>query len=370
MSRISPEVSSQLDSIRALSALIVVVGHAYQILLLPTIKQGLTVVGFFTQMAVMVFFVLSGFLIGKSICNNSARNAGFNISQYGRDRALRLYPPLFAAIVLMVVLGALAPLFFASGSHAYLSIPGATFVRDEYTVAFNELLGALAFLNGFTTLTPLTNGPLWSLSIEAWYYVLAAAIVVWPTRRLLSVGLVVLTVLVTHKSRIFFMLAPVWFCGFALAFYHQRRPQMRNAFFAWGIIALSILTALIVWRSLSGDAWAKGGIADPLNHFRLVSGVWFACFLALLLGNAVRFPVWFSGHASYSYTLYVVHFPILLFALGVAQEMIYGSLWRSLLVASVAIAVSLLLAKGIAVYAENKRLLNAFLPFSSKSHSG
>lgn len=358
MSRITKDQSMQLDSIRALSALIVLFGHTNQTLLLPTLKTGATVVGFFTQLSVMVFFVLSGFLIGKSVCNNSAKNSGFDIAQYARDRALRLYPPLIAALLLMVVLAAAAPLFFPSGTNALLSIPGVKFVRTEYVVVTKQLLGALVFLNEFKTSTPTANGPLWSLSIEAWYYVAAGAFILWPTRKWLAAGLLLVTLLVTRKNQLFFMLAPIWFAGFGLAFFHQRKPEMNNRLFGWLFAVLSalvVITVLLVWYPSSTT---KGVWTDPLNHFRLVSGLWFACFLALLMGGAAKFPTWFHNHAGYSYTLYVTHFPIMLFILGMSQAFIYGSVWKSVTVSLLTIVTSIALAKIIARYAENKTLLH------------
>lgn len=355
--RITRDQSRQLDSIRALSALIVLFGHTNQTLLLPTLQKGTTVVGYFTQLSVMVFFVLSGFLIGKSVYNNSAKNGAFDIVQYGRDRALRLYPPLIAALVLMVLIAAVAPLFFPSGTHSLLSIPGVTFVRSEYTVVAKELFGALTFLNGFKTNTPTVNGPLWSLSYEAWYYVLAGALAIWPTRKLLAVALLALTLFITRKVSLFYILAPVWFAGFALAFIHQSKPAMNNRLFSCLFILMTgLMVVTVVWVWLPGSP-PKHAWSDPLNYFRLSSGLWFACYLAMIMGGATTFPAWFHGQASYSYTLYVIHFPIMLFILGVSQLYIYGSLLRSLAISALAIALSIAAAKLIARFAEDKDAL-------------
>lgn len=359
MSRITPDQSQQLDSIRALSALVVLFGHTNQTLLLPTLKAGSTFVGFFTQLSVMVFFVLSGFLIGKSVCNNVAKNQGFSLAQYARDRALRLYPPLVVAVLLMVLLAALAPFFFPSGTHQFDEIPGAKFVRTEFIVIAKQLAGTLVFLNEFKTSTPSANGPLWSLSLEAWYYVIAAAIFVWPSRKVVAIALLVLAFFVTRKNQLFFMLAPIWFAGFGLAFVHQRRPQMNNRLFGWLLVVLTAAVALTVSLVLFADPLGKNIWLDYMNHFRLVSGLWFACFLALIMGGGAKFPKIFHSQAGYSYTLYVIHFPIMLFILGVTQTLIYGSVLLSVVVGAVTIVISIAAAKAIARYAENKHLIHA-----------
>lgn len=307
----------------------------------------------------MVFFVLSGFLIGKSVCNNISKNQEFNIAQYARDRALRLYPPLVIALLLMILLSAIAPLLFPSGTQQFIQIPGATFARTGFTVETQQLLGSLFFLNEFKTSTPSANGPLWSLSLEAWYYVIAAAIFLWPSRRAASVVLLVVVILVTWKNKMFIMLAPIWFSGFWLAFLHQRKPEMNNRVFGWLFLALTIVVIVIAALVLFGGPQGEGGLFDRMNHFRLASGLWFACFMALIMGGGASFPKFFHGQAGYSYTLYVIHFPIMLFVLGVTQSVIYGSVLLSLLTAVVVIIISIVSAKTIANYAENKNLIHS-----------
>ncbi len=352
--RITKDQSMQLDSIRAISALIVLAGHTNQTILAPTLSHGSTIVGYFTQLSVMVFFVLSGFLIGKSIYNNKNRNTDFKFSEYARDRALRLYPPLIATLLLMLFFAAIAPLFFPSGTNSLLSLPGASFVRTEYVFDINQALGALLFLNEFKTATPSSNGPLWSLSIEFWYYVVAAAIFSWNNRKSLAIMLVLAAYLITRNNQLFIMLCPVWFSGLGLAILHQRRPLMCNKLFSYLITALSFATLIAIVLVWNSDDSPKRIWQDPINYFRLSSGLWFACYLALLMGGAVKFPTWFHKHSGYSYSLYVTHFPVMLFILGVTQGYIYGSILNSFIVAIATITTSIFIAKLVAGYAENK----------------
>lgn len=369
MSRLSQDQSLQLDSIRALSALVVLVGHTNQTLLLPTLKSGSVLVGFFTQLAVMVFFVLSGFLIGKSVCNNATNNDGFLLSQYVRDRAIRLYPPLVAAILIMAALYFLAPCVFPSGTHKLLSFPETRFVRPEFTLAAKDAIGALFFVNGFQTITPLVNGPLWSLPFEAWYYVLAAAIFVWPKRRLTAVSLVLATMAVTYKEGLFIMLAPIWFAGFGLAMLHHKAPEMKNRLFRPMFLALSLGTAASVALVVFADPLGNGIWLDRMNHFRLISGLWFACYLSLILGGEMTFTKLFHSHASYSYTLYVIHFPIMLFVLGATQPFIYGSITKSALVCIATIAAIIPISMAVARIFEHKQLIRSAIKFAIRDKS-
>lgn len=354
MSRMTLNQSQQLDSIRALAAFVVLLGHTYQTLLLPTLNVWFTAIVLLSQFAVMAFFVLSGFLIGKSVCNNISKNSHFDVGRYLLDRVLRLYPPLVAALILMVGLAWLASFLFPSGSNSFLQLEGASFIRSEFVVSLRDIWGALTFLNGFKVENPSANSPLWSLSIEAWYYVIAAAIVLWGRRKMLSVLLISVAVFVSYGNTLFYMLAPVWFAGFGLAFIHQRNPMMKGKVFWVAFIVMSFIAVASIAYALYPHPWGNEIVYAKLNFFRLSSGLWFACFLALLLGGILSFPKSLHRHASYSYTLYVVHFPIMLFALGMSQSYIYGHRARSWLVSCAVVFVSLGVSWLLSRWLENK----------------
>ncbi|KPG98426.1 hypothetical protein AEQ67_13830 [Pseudomonas sp. RIT-PI-q] len=358
MSRMTLEQSQQLDSIRALAAIAVLFGHTFQTLLLPAIKSWFTLVVLVSQLAVMVFFVLSGFLIGKSVCNNISKNSVFSIGQYIRDRAFRIYPPLIASLILIIVFSIAAPYVFPSGTNSLLIIENVDFVRAEFVTIPSDIWGALLFLNGFKVETAPTNGPLWSLSIEVWYYVIAASVFLWPSRKVLAGFLLGLTIFVTYKSLLFFILAPVWFSGFGLALIHQRRPQMNNRIFAVGFAISSIAVVAVVIFSLFDEPSGNAVVYETLNIFRVVSGLWFACFLALLMGGLTSFPKFLYKHASYSYTLYVIHFPIMLFVLGLSQKLIYASVLNAVLISVVTILISLAASWLLSRWVENKTFIS------------
>lgn len=359
MSRITSNQSQQLDSIRGLSALVVLIGHTHQAFLRPTLGETSIYVGFFTQFAVMVFFVLSGFLIGKSICNNINKNGQFSVAQYAKDRALRLYPPLIAAIILMLLLISIAPYFFASGTNDYLQIPGFQFIRQEFTTNSKQIIGALTFINEFKTTTPTINGPLWSLPLEVWYYVIAAIIFLWPERKLMAGALLILVAIITYKNQLFFMLMPIWFSGLGLALIHQKRPSMHNTFFGALFGLFTVGTIFCIWLVFNREPSGSGVWLDRMNHYRLMSGLWFCCALALIMGGAIRFPKIFHRTSGFSYTLYIIHFPIILFVVGITQKVIIESLANTLIISACTMTLAVIASILISKFVENKKLLNS-----------
>src|SRR5204863_44851 len=68
--------SKLFDVARATSALLVLIGHLYQIIVLPTFGNSLATRAFFVLAgySVMVFFVISGYMIGLSIYRNISSN--------------------------------------------------------------------------------------------------------------------------------------------------------------------------------------------------------------------------------------------------------------------------------------------------------
>lgn len=181
---LTPAASGYLDALRALGALAVMFGHwrGFYFVDHGSVKPAsatwlvnalYTATGFGHQ-AVMIFFVLSGFFISSSIFRGLSRQT-WSWSDYAIDRGSRLYAVLIPGLLLGLVWDTLGIRFFnATGIYsAPLNPFGEQIpVRALTPIAF---LGDLLFLQ--TRFTPVfgSNGPLWSLFNEFWYYVLFPA---------------------------------------------------------------------------------------------------------------------------------------------------------------------------------------------------
>lgn len=98
--------------------------------------------------AVIVFFVLSGFLVGGKNISRLHHNEGISIKRYAVDRFFRIGVPLVSSLILIIVVD--------------------LFVGKETN--WIGLLGNFFALQGI--LVEDEGGVFWTLSYEVWFYIL------------------------------------------------------------------------------------------------------------------------------------------------------------------------------------------------------
>jgi peptidoglycan/LPS O-acetylase OafA/YrhL len=303
------------------------------------------------QCGVMVFFVLSGFLIAKSISSNIVKNQGqFSLMKYIGDRVIRIWPPLLFSVILVILLCHAAHLIFPSDSPA----------RQRLTYKPIELVGAAVALNNFFTDNPAANGPLWSLSIEVWYYITAAIMAV-PRRwwKLLSLPILLALFIVGWNNDQFFYYLPVWWGGYLLAVLHDRRilPFSKYLWMTMGACLLAAAAFGAHFLTLENIPGAERKAWHFLVFFNVAVGFLCCTILALVLRGNLTLPIIFKPAAAYSYTLYIIHVPVMLFVIGIAEPWIQGALGASLVVAIGTVLGVIALSRWVAVWLENRNLI-------------
>ena len=293
--------SLYLDCCRFLAAVLVVVSH-----FLPWGAIDAGSASWWPNLgreAVVVFFVLSGFLIAYT---TERKNAG--LRAYCVARCTRIY----SVALPLVLLGFAAAALLVLGGHA--SLPQFYQLAKPWLYLPLHLL----FMGELWTVSeaPPLLAPYWSLGYEVWYYVLfGAAFYLRGLRRLVAVGSLLLFV-----GPKLWLLLPVWLAGVA-AWHWQKTLTLARplALFGW-CATLVLLVAYktsgfdVALRALVLDHWPFPGLplksadrflADYLVCVLVVIN--FVCaksmdFKALLL---VEKPV--RALASYTFTLYLVH---------------------------------------------------------------
>lgn len=321
---LSASVSAHLDVIRSVAAWAVMWGHLRALFFIdyqelsprsPLLKAVYFVTGFGHE-AVMVFFVLSGFLISSSILRSQASGT-WSWAGYAISRCTRLYVVLIPGLLFGALWDFTGKSLFAA-SHLYSS-PLASFadliVQKELNVP--NFLGNLLFLQTIFCNTFGSNGPLWSIANEFWYYVLfplgLMASQAWLRKArgqalaLIFLALCIAAMLGPEKMIGFL----IWLAGFVLVIACARIPiSTRPGQLAYLSLSAALLAACLVFARLEN--------LGPLVS-DLAVGLAFSTFLFAVLQldfRVVRDGVYLrSAHlfAGFSYSLYVLHFPFLLF---------------------------------------------------------
>ena len=321
--KLTAAASDSLDLIRALAACAVMAGHVRALFFVDFRRLSLKswpleALYFFTgfgHQAVVVFFVLSGFLISSTIIRSHVLGK-WSWRDYAVNRATRLYVVLIPGLLLGFFWDRLGSwLFAAKGIYAHpLSDLGPAVPLQN--LAFGSFLGNFLFLQTIFCDTFGSNGPLWSLANEFWYYVLfpvvVAAGLAWARRSLrVAVPLTCLAIFIgAFIGRGILIGFLIWLAGFGLVILYSR-VQIRSRFAALGLLCFASV--------LSGVTFAVARVLhqDPLLS-DLEVGFVFTLFLFAVLQFAVRrnaspYSALVHRFAGFSYSLYVLHFPFLLF---------------------------------------------------------
>jgi len=313
---ISPATSQFLDLSRWAAAFFVVFSHVRSIVLAnyvdvagpatPLVKAVYFFAGF-GHMSVVVFFVISGFLVGGRASLKAAAGR-FSLLDYALHRFARIYIVLIPALLVGLMLDHLGARIDNFGLYTNTSGFHWWMVEAPITqrIDWSTLLGNLLMLQTIVVEPLGSNGPLWSLANEWWYYVifaLAIAMFLYRSRATRWVcGCVAAALLWVLPTGITFWFA-LWLLGVAAAVIEQRWR-------GWPApVGLAVLFAVIMAERLLPTT------DDPTDVLMLDFLVALGFSLALLcakrgrwaLGGALgRLHPWL---ASFSYTTYLVHAP-------------------------------------------------------------
>lgn len=288
------------------AALVVAVAHASQIFGVDSYSFLGRISSAMAAAAVMAFFAISGFFIHKSLAR-CYDGQNLNWRAYLEARVDRIILPFAVSLFLTVILWVSAPHFFKSGTREFITETN----RSGYHL--DGIWHTALFLNNFFGPAVSANGPLWSLTYEVWYYALACLFVMAIIGRRTYLIAIPILVTLTALDVWFAILGCVWLGGFLVSVLHstERLPKLPRV--PYSILPMAFLMAtLVVPANLVGKARVI---------FELSFGLWMILHIALMLlqqsAPRITVLVW-SG--SFSYTLYVIHFPILLFWYGVNES--------------------------------------------------
>jgi len=301
-----------LDGLRGCTAIYVLIHHSRLILTQPY-KNGLLshpekyewydkiMVYFFSifkygHEAVIIFFVLSGFVIHLKQADKKFDFTNFSVKRYFKKRFFRIYPTLITVMLLSLFLDFVTYIFHVNTE--------SVFSKYTYRALFNNLF-----------LLPNTvdwgnNSPMWSLKHE-WIFYLTYPILLWLNTKnkfismILLIGLFLSFVL---GFRIPFILniaytLLVWFIGVLLADFYKKSRLFFNTCVPHLLFLITIYPFI--------DRY------DNNNYpiLDLTFGLIIAGFLSILIQNRFKSINYIIEKVSFlglfSYSIYLLHYPFL-----------------------------------------------------------
>lgn len=352
---LSAEASQQFNQVRGFSTVAVVLCHAYLIFLYPIYPAIMMPIYLLAHACVMALFALSGFLICQSACNNIQQNGQFIIQKYVKARINRIVPPLYSACGFLLLLYWLSPFVFASGNREF-TIISDTMSQANMSLNTESLLGILFFVNGFITETPASNFAFWSLSFEAWFYILFGLLLL-PNRKIdMSFALLCLIIL-SALNYVFLLYVCIWIAGAmaALLYNHQYRLTLKQT-----TMIVTVITIMLMSAAYFGLIIFKNSL-DTQKFLLAIYGAWVGILLAVMLYlismGRIRIQLPFQFVAPSSYTVYLLHFPLLLFIYGIIQPYIYGNHCLLILITLIVSILTITVSMIIGQYVEKIKLI-------------
>jgi peptidoglycan/LPS O-acetylase OafA/YrhL len=302
---VSRSYFDNLASVRGAAAAVVLLAHVEQIHFLRFIGLGTPlhqIFSFASEYAVVVFFILSGYLITHALEANIERYGTLKLDVYAAARIARLYPPFLYAIGVSLVVFFIMDFFGLPGRSGPLSQHGDLYAaRDIVHLSLGEVKQALFMLQGMLEI----NGPLWSLYMEAKLYVLFGCALAFFSGERSIVQKLILALFFYYVAKAgvgfnpgFAGYAAIWLTG-ALAYYvWNERGGWRNRV----LMCVALIIAAEVWHV----------VKDAISLWIVARDALIVVFISWLLFKLrVRVPG-LQRMADYSYSLYATHFPVLL----------------------------------------------------------
>lgn len=268
---------------------------------------------------VIIFFVLSGYVI--AYVSSTRENS---LGSYFSSRISRLYSVVLPALILTFALDSVG--MFINPDFYQMK---AVLWRPE---SWSGYLSSILFLNeyqifNFGGISPGTNGPYWSLSFEATYYLIVGLAIFLPLARALPLVAIILVM----AGKTIAALLPIWMLGYFLyKFSFKLKMGVFSAAACFLFSAFSLVLFPSIVDQLPSDnfgfyfpwgraAYNRNLVADYVVAILFGVHVLSAQNIARRFGErnyscaaAIR---WVGG---LTFPLYCVHYPVLCFLSAVS----------------------------------------------------
>lgn len=290
---VGKEYFTGLTSLRAIAALGVLIGHVEQIRLNLHLQNNLHLAfykGISGHLSVLLFFVLSGFLITFLLLKEAKEKKGINIRNFYLRRALRIYPIYYLMVVLCFTFALLWGDYFNSSQSSSNILKGLLWFL---LIAPNirKVIGGSPDQYGIVRVTGTEH--LWSIGAENQFYI------IWPYLLRLMKKYIIYTLFLLFLFFTFFY--RLYYYLYFNFFYVTLPVEIHNLIVY--IIHGSMMNAMVMG---SIGAWLYLEKKNLLSFFsgRVVELILILCI----------FPLWFLGIelGDFSDGIYSVLFSLLI----------------------------------------------------------
>jgi peptidoglycan/LPS O-acetylase OafA/YrhL len=366
-------------SVRGIAAFTVALAHAYGIFIGPHLGGDgfmAKLLGQAAHQSVMVFFIISGLLITLSIKNNIEKNSGeFDLIKYLSSRFTRIYPPLCFQIVISLFFYLTINLFELPGHSTLAPFDIGQFKpsRETFLITAWDVRNVFLMNNGMLN----ANGPLWSLYIEWRIYIFIGIAAIVFTSRSVAIRVssaVVVFYLFKKLSSVnehYLFYLSIWLLGAAYGILYSRQGSALSKLRRLHLPALLVVVTLIaVFRP---ELLTAGGVVFGVeeNLFQFIIALSWCLLLAPTEAKKTTLinmaTMWLGGM---SYSLYILHFPTMLFVLSLLQKYISGDILKSFVACFISIGLSVLLSMFSRKYFERKDFFEGIIRRFSSSIAG
>ena len=318
---ISPNLSNFLNFLRWFSAFIVVIGHLRSILFHDIHNTNIDsilwkffyfITGFGHQ-AVIVFFVVSGFLVSGSMLRRYKKGE-LNIKYLIYDRATRIYIVLIPALIFTALIDFIGINYFnVTGIYTnHLSFSSLNY-SIENRLSYEVFIGNLFMLQETFFKTFGSNSPLWSLAYEVWYYIYFFAILSFfliknnLVKMILLSFISILSILLNSNILLY---GTIWLLG-VIPWYIKTK-----------ISYLYILTIIILFFTTL--IVSRLHIIHTEFYIDFLFAISIMGLILVVKNNFIKPYIFFHKVnkilANFSYTLYLIHFPIIIFLISLLNK--------------------------------------------------
>jgi peptidoglycan/LPS O-acetylase OafA/YrhL len=252
--------------------------------------------------AVIVFLMISGISVGRSIMKNK--------DGFLKRRFLRIYPLYFSAVLVTVFL------------QYYLGSPYLVRETNYVVAGLMTSMSNFLLLQGIASLTILYNGPLWSIGVEFFLYLILPILYVLRLKYVYLIATLSVIFYIAHSHLFSISLYGIQHIMYAWPFIIGFLIAVKKQF--WGVIPLILMGSLGMYYNFTMEV-----VCEKYSFIWLLLTVTIVlCFIYVKIDLSKNVKIVFNYLGTISYPLYLFHIPLyfILYHIGIQYDYIFVTL--------------------------------------------